>query len=336
MNNELSKLALAVNTAIVEEEKEAHVVAVGGGKGGGGKTFTSETIATGLVDLGYKVLGIDLDQQLTFGYWWNRRFDLIEGELADIKTRRGSIEKMLKDVKVISGLNMARHKLEKDIERYYQLIKMKNLIVVSVDISVQEKLNALIARCDIDNMSNDDMATYRRLLELKDEGQMYDWFDFRALINEEITSFDYIIIDTPGHLDNVSLQENVLGISNLAVFPTKTTMVDMEQMPRNKELVISIKNKYELDFKSVSVVLVKDKSKNKYNDYKQLDDVADTLPVLSLDGKDTVLALKSIGLKANEVGCTAIEYGNDKDEQESIRRFSRAIVATLNNELKGE
>lgn len=350
MNNELNKLSLAVNSAIVEEEKEAHVLAVGGGKGGGGKTFTCETMGTALVDLGYSVLIVDLDQQRTCVFWWNRRVDFVEAELADIEARRGSIEQMLEDVKVISGISMARHKLEKDIERYYQLIKMKNLIVVDIDISVQEKMNAIVSRNGgVETMLSDveslegvgrevleaDIETYYRLDALKKAGEMYDWFDFRNLINDEITNFDYIIIDTPGHLDNVSLQENVMGICDIAVFPTKTTLVDMEQMPRNKELTISIKNKYDLDFKAVSVVLVKDKSNNKYNDYSLLDDVADTLPVLSLDGVDTVLALRTSGLKANDVGCTALEFGNDKDEQESIRRFGRAIVATLNNELEG-
>lgn len=330
MNNELNKLTLAVNTATVEESKEAQIVAVGGGKGGGGKTFTCETMGTALVDLGYSVLIVDLDQQRTSVFWWNRRVDFVEAELADIEARRGSIEQMLEDVKVISGISMARHKLEKDIERYYQLIKMKNLIVVDIDISVQEKMNAIVGR-------NGGLETeeFYRLDALKKAGEMYDWFDFRNLINDEIENFDYILIDTPGHLDNVSLQENVMGICDLAVFPTKTTLVDMEQMPRNKELTISIKKKYDLDFKAVSVVLVKDKSNNKYNDYSLLSDVADTLPVLSLDGVDTVLALRTSGLKANEVGCTAIEFGNDKDEQESIRRFGRAIVATLNNELEG-
>lgn len=306
MNFEINKLTLAISQVV---RKEAWIIVFGGIKGGSGKTVGCQTAATALVDLGYTVLYLDLDQQKTGVYWWNRRVDYITEVLDELKSRRaktndtpddedgmkGLIKDMLADLEVAEGL--AKHQLKKDIEKYYKFMKMRNLIAVGLT------------------------------------PQVDGWGEFRELLMEESLNFDYIIIDTPGHLDNVSLQENVFAIANLVVFPTKTTLVDLEQMEKNKELTLSIREKFGADFKAVALPLVKDKTKNKYNDYSILDKVKDTLPVLSLNGKDAVLALKAIGLKSNEIGCTAIEYGNDKEEQESIRNFGRALVATLNNDL---
>lgn len=316
MNHKTNKLTLAVNDTVEKVVSEivrkiAKIIVFGGIKGGSGKTVGCQTAATALVELGYKVLYVDLDQQKTGVYWWNRRVDFILAVLAELKARRaktndtpddedgmkGLIKDMLADLEVMEGL--AKYQLQKDIEKYYKFMKMQNLIAVGLT------------------------------------PQVDGWGEFRQLLIEECENFDYIIIDTPGHLDNASLQENVFGIADLVVFPTKTTLVDLEQMPKNKELAVNIRTKYDVDFKAVSLVLVKDKTKNKYNDYSALDKIKDTLPVLSFQGKDAVLALKTIGLKANDIGCTAIEYGNDKEEQESIRNFGRALVATLNNESVG-
>ncbi|WP_350613184.1 ParA family protein [Pseudomonas sp. HY7a-MNA-CIBAN-0227] len=294
MNHEVSSLTLAVNKAI---RQEAKVLVFGGIKGGSGKTVGCQTAATALVDLGYTVLYVDLDQQKTGVYWWNRRVDFITDVLAELESRRGTIEDMLLAVNSMEGL--AKYQLQKDIEKYYKYEKMMNLTAVGLT------------------------------------PQVDGWAAFVELISEECENYDYIIIDTPGHLDNASLQENVFGIADLVIFPTKTTMVDLEQMPTNKELTLNIREKYNANFKAVALPLVKDKTGNKYNDYSVLNEVKDTLPVLNLDGVDAVLALKTIGLKANEIGCTAIEYGNDKEEKESIRRFGRAIVATINNESVG-
>lgn len=294
MNFEINKLTLAVSQAA---RKEAWVLVFGGIKGGSGKTVGCQTAATALVDLGYKVLYLDLDQQKTGVYWWNRRVDFITDVLAELESRRGTIEDMLIAVENMEGL--AKYQLQKDIEKYYKYEKMMNLTAKGLT------------------------------------PQVDGWEEFIQLITEECENYDYIIIDTPGHLDNASLQENVFGIADLVVYPTKTTLVDLEQMPTNKQLTLNIREKFNADFKAVALPLVKDKTKNKYNDYSVLDDVKDTLPVLSYEGVDAVIALKTIGLKANEIGCTAVEYGNDKEEIKNIRRIGQAIVALLNNESVG-
>lgn len=304
MNFEISKLTLAVNEVV---NNGADIIVVAGIKGGGGKTVTCQTIVTALVDLGYKVLYVDLDQQKTGVYWWNRRVDYIEAMLAELKSRRaktndtpddedgmkGLINDMLADLEVMEGL--AKYQMQKDIDKYHKFMKMRNLIAVGLT------------------------------------PQIDGWDEFNNVLKEDSKYFDYIVIDTPGHFDDIEIQKNVFKKANLVVVPTKSTMVDLEQMPKNAELVKAIRKNNNLSFKAVSVVLLKDASKNQYNDYSVLDGVSDTLPVLSLDGENAVLFLKSIGNKANEVGCTAIEYGYDKDEQFNISKFGCAIINELSN-----
>lgn len=161
--------------------------------------------------------------------------------------------------------------------------------------------------------------------------------EFKSIIDKNCEKYDYIVVDTAGHFDDIDVQEYVFSVADLVVVPTKTTTPDLEQMENNAALVRKVRKDCGRNFKAVSVVLLKDASKNSYNDYSKLKDVeskkiSGVLPVLTLDGEDAVLYMKAIGNKANEFGLTAVEYGCDLEERLNIIRFGCAIINELNNE----
>lgn len=181
---------------------------------------------------------------------------------------------------------------------------------------------------------------YEQMAGLAAEGldsTVEGWGDrFKEIVAKDCEKYDYIVVDTAGHFDDINVQEYVFKVADLVVVPTKTTLPDLEQMENNAALVRKVRKNCRRNFKAVSVVLLKDSSKNAYNDYSTLNDVesgeiSGTLPVLSLDGDDAVLYLKAIGNKANALGLTAVEYGSDLEERLNITRFGCAIINELNN-----
>lgn len=234
-------------------------------KGGPGKTTTSKILATSLVKAGKKVLLLDLDGQKTAVYWWNRRIDFLQSEIAK------------------AASHMAIAKIE----------RMSNLTAIGYDPLVE------------------------------------GWEGFVKIIEENINEYDYIVIDTPGHLENPEMQEYVLSISDAVLVPAKATVEDLEQMPKMKSLINQIKKEFNCEFKAFSVVYTFDKTDNAYNDYSVLEEVKDTLPLIKYAGEDLTIRFKKSDLAASKVGCTAIEYGNDYEAKSNFKKLGLALIKEL-------
>lgn len=159
-----------------------------------------------------------------------------------------------------------------------------------------------------------------------EENDDKSWAKVSEIILENYNEYDYIVIDTPGHLENVNLQKVVLAASDIVLVPSRATIEDMEQMQKMKKLLNEIKTKNDFEFKSFAFVYVFDKTENAYNDYSALNEVSDTLPLLKFAGKDLTVRLKKADLAASQKGCTAIEYGNDAECRSNFKKVGLAII----------
>lgn len=155
------------------------------------------------------------------------------------------------------------------------------------------------------------------------------WSGFIEKMEENQYKYDYIVIDTPGHIENPELQENVFTISDLVLVPAKATVEDLEQMEKMESLINNVKTDFNCDFKAFSVVYTFDKTDNAYNDYSVLEKVKDTLPLIKYAGDDLTIRFKKSDLAASKVGCTAIEYGSDYEAKSNFKKLGLALIKEL-------
>lgn len=156
------------------------------------------------------------------------------------------------------------------------------------------------------------------------------WAGFKKKINESVGKYDYIIIDTPGHLDNIVIQGVAFECSDLVLITTRTTIEDMEQIQNMNSYVKLLKTNPKIIFDPYIVVWTLDCSDRLYNDYEDLKVFDSTLPILKYDNKDCVLPLRKSVVSASADGLTPIEANNDELAKNSYLKFTKAVMNALN------
>lgn len=156
------------------------------------------------------------------------------------------------------------------------------------------------------------------------------WAGFKSLINNAQGKYDYVLIDTPGHLDNILLQSIAFQCSDLVLVTTRTTIEDMEQIKTMNSYVKLIKEDPKFVFQPYLVVWTLDCSDRVYNDYEDLKVFDSTLPILKYDNKDCVLPLRKSVVSASADGLTPIESNTDELAKSSYLKFTKAVMNALN------
>jgi len=158
------------------------------------------------------------------------------------------------------------------------------------------------------------------VLPLKADGS-----DFATLEGIE-DSYDYVIFDTHGHMSNLDLARLTVEKADMVLVPFKNTTKDLEQRFVLEQTLIQFKAAFSVTPHVYSVVYDFDKVQHESKSAEKImEDVKDTLPMLPVP----IFARRS-WLAADELGLTALEYGNDVIARGQIKRIGLFINKTLN------
>lgn len=152
-----------------------------------------------------------------------------------------------------------------------------------------------------------------------------DGFDWNVISQIE-SEYDYILFDTHGHMSNLELARNAVKISDMVIVPFKNTTKDLEQRFVLEEVINQFKKEFKVTEHIYSLVYDFDKVQHEANTSAILmEDVKDTLPVIPVP----IFARRS-WLAADELGLSALEYGNDTIARGQIKRLGLFINRTMN------